>query len=877
MSVCAAPADKLVVYPASVGEKPSGDWTVSVNGQPVFVYTVATLHGGPASFASFDFAGTVKVAITSTRPVASALVRPASYDITPTVKGNEISLMLSRPRNVTVEVNGTFERALHLFANPPETDAPKPDDPNVLYFGPGVHDIGPQQFAGAKSIYIAGGAIVRPLIQPDEKPTNERDWSGVKNYRSLFVWEGAKGIRVRGHGILDMGQLPWHARTSFVLSGCEDVLVEGVTILDAPSWVVAIFGCKNVTVRNVKQICRRENSDGIDICNTQDVLVEDCFLRNNDDEVCVKTTSPAPAQESGNILVQRCVIWNERARGLGITSETRRNIANVTFRDCDIIHDFSGGGDCGSLAVLVSDSGTMTNIRFEDIRCEDVRNTLISGWIGADFWGHDKERGRVNGVVFRNISGAGPGFPVSRLSGCDETHLFENVTFENLRINGQLITSLAEGHISLNPFARSVTIQNDTTPPAEAPKMTGAKAIAGDPQIALTWNAVADPKCTIDHYTVYRDGKKVAEARGTSYTDAGLAELTGYAYEVAAVNTADIDGPKSAVVRAKTLADTAPPTVLAVSADEPTHIRVTFSEPVDRANAEKAVGYRLAGGASVLSAALEPGGRTVVLTTSPMPADRTYTLALSGVKDRSRRGNAIAPGTTTTFAYSLGLVGYWRLNEGAGTTAADLSPAGNTAHFAGMDPAKCWVEGRQGKALEFDGDRSYVEVPNSAALQGVQEGDYTLAAWVKPEGTPVNVDRAYNSGYGIITKRGYHEGLMYDGKEHFILTHWLAGEQGAGAATGDACPPGRFYHVAAVVDRTHGQVRIYLNGKLAGQGMFTPGAAARAYGEEPWHIGTGNPETHAEYGWPMKGIISDARIYKRALADDEIVKLSEGR
>ena len=876
-----ASADKVVTYPAPAGEKPSGDWTVTVNGQPVFVYTVATLNGGPASFASFDFAGPVKVTVTSARKIVSAIVRPASFDITPTVKGDTgeggaISFALSRPRNVTVEVNGTFERALHLFGNPLETDAPKPDDPNVLYFGPGVHDVGPQHFAGAKSIYIAGGAIVRPLIQPDEKPTTEKDWSGVKNYRNLFEWNGAKGIKITGHGILDMGQLPWHARTAFVFGGCEDVLVEGITILDAPAWVVAIFGCKNVTVRNVKQICRRENSDGIDICNTQDVLVEDCFLRNNDDEVCVKTTSPAPAQESRNIQVQRCVVWNERARGLGVTSETRRNISDVTFRDCDIIHDFSGGGDCGSLAVLVSDSGTMSNIRFEDIRCEDVRNALICGWIGADFWGHDKERGRVNGVVFRNISGAGAGFPTIRLQGCDDTHLFENVTFENLRLNGKLVTSLEQGHIALNPFARNVAITNDTTPPAVAPRIAGAKALTGDPRIALTWRAAADAKCPIAHYNVYRDGKKVAETPGTSYTDAGLAELTDYSYAVAAANMADLEGPRSPVVLAKTLADTAPPAVLSVTADTATHVRVTFSEPVAQASAGKLSSYKLVGGANVLAAAVDADGRAVALTTSPMPADHTYTLTFSGIRDRSRRGNTIAPGTTVTFPYSLGLVGYWKLNEGAGMAAADLSPAGNTARIVNVNPAKCWVEGRQGKGLRFDGDRAYVEIPISPALQSVQEGDFTLAAWVKPEGTPVSADRAYNSAYGIITKRGFHEGLTYDAKRHFVLTHWLAGETGAGAATAEACPPGAFYHVAAVVDRTHARVRIYLNGKLSGENLLPPGATARPYGAEPWHIGTGNPDTHAEYGWPMKGIISDVRIYKRALADDEIAGLGEG-
>ena len=127
---------------------------------------------------------------------------------------------------------------------------------------------------------------------------------------------------------------------------------------------------------------------------------------------------------------------------LGITSETRANISNVLFQDCDIIHDL---GNCCSLAVLVSDSGTMSDIRFEDIRIEDERSSLMDCWVGSDMWGHDKTRGHINGVIFRNILVTGQSFPGSRLSGFDGSHLVENLTFENLRINDKPIDSLVTG------------------------------------------------------------------------------------------------------------------------------------------------------------------------------------------------------------------------------------------------------------------------------------------------------------------------------------------------------------------------------------------------------------------------------------------------
>ena len=47
-----------------------------------------------------------------------------------------------------------------VFANPPEVDVPSPGDPNVRYFGPGVHTIGAgQPITSGQTVYVAGGAL----------------------------------------------------------------------------------------------------------------------------------------------------------------------------------------------------------------------------------------------------------------------------------------------------------------------------------------------------------------------------------------------------------------------------------------------------------------------------------------------------------------------------------------------------------------------------------------------------------------------------------------------------------------------------------------------------------------------------------------------
>src|SRR5262249_37027472 len=129
---------------------------------PRFIgYTPCPPYYESASMACFDFSGTVSVQITSAVPVSSVAVRPLRYGIQPSISGNTISFSLSRPVNLSIEINGDDRHNLHLFSNPIESNRPSPSDPNVIYYGPGVHGNGTPIIArSGQTVYIAGGAVV---------------------------------------------------------------------------------------------------------------------------------------------------------------------------------------------------------------------------------------------------------------------------------------------------------------------------------------------------------------------------------------------------------------------------------------------------------------------------------------------------------------------------------------------------------------------------------------------------------------------------------------------------------------------------------------------------------------------------------------------
>lgn len=84
---------------------------------------------------------------------------------------------------------------------------------------------------------------------------------------------------------------------------------------------------------------------------------------------------------------------------------------------------------------------------------------------------------------------------------------------------------------------------------------------------------------------------------------------------------------------------------------------------------------------------------------------------------------------------NLGLVGYWSFDDGTGTKATDFSGLGYTGTIAGTPN---WVNGRFGKALNFDASTNYVDLGNPTAMRATS---CTVSAWIK---TPPAADNDEN-------------------------------------------------------------------------------------------------------------------------------------
>jgi hypothetical protein len=473
-----------VTYPAPAGESLLEDFKLTVGGKsvPVYVCRVSAMpfnqvwpgYQRPldqtelASFAYWDMSSPVDVEIVSHRSVDSVAIRPTARGIRAQVDGNRIRFQLPSPQQITVEVNGRH-KALHLFANPPAVTVAT-NAPGVRYFGPGVHRPGKIVIESNETVYLAGGAVVYGCIEAVD----------------------ATNIKILGPGILDSGEFErivehnnHEARCKSVtesggcvhLLRCKNVTIDGPILRDPNVWCLGAFVCSDLHISNVKLIgLWRYNSDGIDICNSQNVTVRHSFVRSYDDSLVVKGLKYFADVPVSDVLFEDCVVWNDWGRALEIGAETSApEISHITFCNCDIIHPTEIAVD-----IQHSDRAPIKDVLFDKIRVEIdevniapriqrsrddkfVEHTnfhprfLVLGIVKTGC-SHDGEQGMLQNVLLRDCALSGEPLPASTLRGFDAAHNIQGVTIINLRINGKVVTSLKEAGINVGPFVSDVRI-----------------------------------------------------------------------------------------------------------------------------------------------------------------------------------------------------------------------------------------------------------------------------------------------------------------------------------------------------------------------------------------------------------------------------------
>ncbi len=236
-----------------------------------------------------------------------------------------------------------------------------------------------------------------------------------------------------------------------------------------------------------------------------------------------------------------------------------------------------------------------------------------------------------------------------------------------------------------------------------------------------------------------------------------------------------------------------------------------------------------------------------------------YTIIVVSFLTIATYAQTIHAATIVKPANNLGLVGYWSLNEGTSTIATDFSGNGNTSTLTNMDANTDWVNGKRGKALDFDGTNDYVNIPSNL---GLTTYPITISAWAKSSATnsglphtavaladTASSNRMFAIGFSTTTKAfiriGNIAAYFYDGSQDVI--------------------DGKWHHLVGVFNSAT-DIRLYVDGVLD-KSLTTEG-----YGIGFNNVNIGRIGRVSPFGY-MNGQVDEVRIYNRALSLTEIKSL----
>ena len=375
------------------------------------------------------------------------------------------------------------------------------------------------------NLVIEEGAVLEFAFEPELYPIVPTRWEGLDlwNLSPLIYAYQAKNIAITGKGTIDGGGSkdtwwPWCGNKRFGLkegdtihqwngsrarlmkyaedgvpmderrfgvkdglrpqminlNQCEGILIEDVTLLRSPFWVIHPLLSKNITVRGVHINNDGPNGDGCDPESCDGVLIENCFFNTGDDCIAIKSGRNNDGREGGqgkfagqpskNIIIRNSKMQNGHG-GVVIGSEISGGCQNVYAENCEMdspnldrvlrikTNSCRGGiieninvrnitvGQCGEAVLKINTDyepkevccrgfyPTVRNVTMENVTCKKSK-------YGVMIVGYDDPilAYTVNNITVRNCQFEGVyDKPVHQIG------LAQDITYEDLIINGSLV------------------------------------------------------------------------------------------------------------------------------------------------------------------------------------------------------------------------------------------------------------------------------------------------------------------------------------------------------------------------------------------------------------------------------------------------------
>lgn len=341
------------------------------------------------------------------------------------------------------------------------------------------------------NLHLEEGAEIRFSTNPEDYPIVHTSFEGMElmNYSPLIYAYKKKNIAITGKGILN-GQAnetnwwPWkgsdseghlygfkegmasqkdklnlpalmemaendvpvekrifgkghYLRPNFIEPfGCENVLIQGVKVIEAPFWILHPIKCTNVIVDGVNIQSHGPNNDGCDPEYSKNVLIKNCTFNTGDDCIAIKAGRDNEGRKVGimseNIIVRNCNMIDGHG-GVVIGSEMSAGVKNVYVEDC--VMDSPNLDRAIRIKTNTKRGGFVDGVYVRNIKVGKVKEAVLR--INMHYSVYGNQTGnfipKISNVYLENITVKDAGKYAIYADGLENSKI-DNVVFKNVKI-----------------------------------------------------------------------------------------------------------------------------------------------------------------------------------------------------------------------------------------------------------------------------------------------------------------------------------------------------------------------------------------------------------------------------------------------------------
>lgn len=227
--------------------------------------------------------------------------------------------------------------------------------------------------------------------------------------------------------------------------------LQGVTLTGSAFWTTHLVGCEDVLIDGIHILnnLKMANCDGIDPDHCKNVRIVNCHIECADDCIVFKNT--ASSMEYGpceNIVVANCTLISTSA-AIKFGTESEAPFRNIAIQNCSISRTNRG------ISLQLRDRGCIENVVFSNINIETRQFSPAHWWgkaepiaITAVKRKAETQIGYIRNVTFQNINCVGEN---GILIYGDVSHNIEGIVFDNITLHLCKKTDWPKGIRDLRP------------------------------------------------------------------------------------------------------------------------------------------------------------------------------------------------------------------------------------------------------------------------------------------------------------------------------------------------------------------------------------------------------------------------------------------